>query len=46
LILLSEIDLHPLKSTAESGDKGGVSACKTEERSTAGVYGEWELDEN
>jgi predicted porin len=35
-----------LKSTAESGDKGGVSACKTEERSTAGLYGKWKLDKN
>jgi predicted porin len=35
-----------LKSTAESGDIGGVSGCKTEERSTAGVYGKWKVDKN
>jgi len=35
-----------LKSTAESGNIGGVSACKTEERSTAGLYGKWKADKN
>lgn len=35
-----------LKSTAESGDIGGVSGCKTEERSTAGLYGKWKVDKN
>lgn len=35
-----------LKSTAESGDIGGVSSCKTEERSTAGLYGKWKSGKN
>lgn len=35
-----------LKSTAESGDVGGVSACKGEDRSTTGLYGNWRLDKN
>lgn len=35
-----------LKSTAESGNVGSVSACKTEERSTAGLYGKWKSGNN
>ena len=35
-----------LKSTAESGNIGGVSACVDEERSTTGLYGKWKLDKN
>ncbi|MCW8832543.1 MAG: porin [Colwellia sp.] len=35
-----------LKSTQETGDVGGVTACKTEERSTAGLYGKWKAGKN
>lgn len=35
-----------LKSTTTSGDVGGVTTCTTEERSTAGVYGKWRVDQN
>jgi predicted porin len=38
----------PDKNSDGKGDNdiGGVSACKTEERSTAGLYGKWKLDKN
>ena len=35
-----------LKSTAQSGNIGGVSTCTNEERSTAGLYGKWKVDKN
>jgi predicted porin len=35
-----------LKSTEQSGDVGGVSACSNEERSTAGIYGKWKQEKN
>lgn len=35
-----------LVSAKESGKVGGVSACKNEERSTAGLYGKWKSGSN
>ena len=35
-----------LKSTANGNDVGGVTACKTEERSTAGLYGKYKYGKN
>ncbi|GAA6171006.1 hypothetical protein NBRC116592_06760 [Colwellia sp. KU-HH00111] len=35
-----------LKSTEESGNVGSVTACKTEERSTTGLYGKWKSGKN
>lgn len=35
-----------LKSTASGNDVGGVTACKTEERSTTGIYGKWKQGKN
>lgn len=35
-----------LKSTLSGNDVGGVTSCKNEERSTAGLYGKWKADKN
>lgn len=35
-----------LKSTASGNDVGGVTGCKTEERSTTGIYGKWKQGKN
>jgi len=35
-----------LKSTASGNDVGGVTSCKTEERSTAGIYGKYKVGKN
>ena len=35
-----------LKSTANGNDVGGVTGCKTEERSTAGLYGKYKFGKN
>jgi len=35
-----------LKSTATSGNVGGVTSCTNEERSTAGLYGKWREGQN
>ena len=35
-----------LKSTASGNDVGGVTGCKSEERSTTGIYGKWKEGKN
>lgn len=35
-----------LKSTSESGNVGGVTACTSEERSTSGLYAKWKAGKN
>ncbi|MCP4411199.1 MAG: porin [Gammaproteobacteria bacterium] len=35
-----------LVSATESGNIGGVTGCKTEERSTSGLYGRWKSGKN